>query len=256
MVLLLTLPPIPQPLWCGSCWAHAATAVMGARWRIHMSQANGSSDFSVQQLVNCVNNSATNYNKSGACHGGSAFKAYAYAHEHGVVSSSCLAYSAKQQQCTALGICDQNLAAPSGKDQRRAVAPKLYKASEFGFTAGGPWGKTNGSGELPMMKEISARGPVSICMTTRLTPTKKDVAFDNYKGGIIASSNPRLACDHIVAVIGYGQTAAKVKYWIVQNSFGAIWGEEGFFRIKRHSSLKTGEYNLGVDSGQAAWMMP
>lgn len=33
------------PLWCGSCWAHAATAVMGARWRIH---GAGAVDFSVQ----------------------------------------------------------------------------------------------------------------------------------------------------------------------------------------------------------------
>ena len=23
------------PLWCGSCWAHAATAVLGSRWLIH-----------------------------------------------------------------------------------------------------------------------------------------------------------------------------------------------------------------------------
>jgi hypothetical protein len=23
------------PSWCGSCWAHAAAAVMGARWKIH-----------------------------------------------------------------------------------------------------------------------------------------------------------------------------------------------------------------------------
>ena len=49
------------PFWCGSCWAHAATAVLGSRWRIHAEGAlrrGGSPDFSVQWLVNCVENNS------------------------------------------------------------------------------------------------------------------------------------------------------------------------------------------------------
>ena len=36
------------PLWCGSCWAHAATAVLGSRWNIHTNASASGIDFSVQ----------------------------------------------------------------------------------------------------------------------------------------------------------------------------------------------------------------
>ena len=35
------------PFWCGSCWAHAAAAVLGSRWHIHAAR-DRSADFSVQ----------------------------------------------------------------------------------------------------------------------------------------------------------------------------------------------------------------
>ena len=46
------------PFWCGSCWAHAATAVMGSRFLIHGTKAaTARVDFSVQYFVNCVTES-------------------------------------------------------------------------------------------------------------------------------------------------------------------------------------------------------
>ena len=64
-----------------------------------------------------------------------------------------------------------------------------------------------------------------------------------------------ISCDHIVAIVGFGGTGANA-YWIVQNSFGSVWGEQGYFRIKRASALRANEYNLGIENPRVSWAMP
>ena len=73
--------------------------------------------------------------------------------------------------------------------------------------------------------------------------------------GVYATNNTRDACDHLVAIVGFGGEGSGA-YWIVQNSFGSSWGERGFFRIKRASALAQGEYNLGIGTQRVSWAMP
>ena len=141
----------------------------------------------------------------------------ALAHTQGAVDSSCLPYAALQQQCTAENTCQQriNRTAPAAW----AAPPKRYFVAEYGLTTVADVG----GGELGMMKEIVARGPVSCCMATRLAtdPEQPDQALEQfYTGGIFATTtNNRTACDHIVAVVGFGSEAGTA-YWTVQNSWG------------------------------------
>lgn len=48
--------------------------------------------------------------------------------------------------------------------------------------------------------------------------------------------------NHYVSIYGWGETQQGVKYWLVQNSYGPTWGEEGSFKIVR------GENNLGIEN--------
>lgn len=66
----------------------------------------------------------------------------------------------------------------------------------------------------------------------------------NYKSGIYhytglrkSKFNPIEPANHAVLVVGYGTDMSNPKspqdYWIVKNSWGTEWGEDGYFRIIR-----------------------
>ena len=63
--------------------------------------------------------------------------------------------------------------------------------------------------------------------------------LQTYSGGIIdktSSECPSSGINHLANVVGYGRDDKAGKdYWIVKNSWGPSWGEEGYFRIKRGS---------------------
>ena len=62
-----------------------------------------------------------------------------------------------------------------------------------------------------MMAEIYVRGPIACGIMARY-----------YEGGIYTEHIPSPMINHIVPV---------PEYWIVRNSFGVPWGEEGWLRI-------------------------
>lgn len=64
--------------------------------------------------------------------------------------------------------------------------------------------------------------------------------FMTYKGGVLSSiSGPQLGA-HAVAGLGYGVDQG-TKYWLIQNSWGLSWGENGCARIQRGINL------MGID---------
>jgi hypothetical protein len=65
-------------------------------------------------------------------------------------------------------------------------------------------------------------GPPSICLCAE--------SFQTYTGGIMTSCCTQV--DHCVQAVGYTSN-----YWIVKNSWGTSWGEQGFIRIARGSDL-------------------
>ena len=65
---------------------------------------------------------------------------------------------------------------------------------------------------------------------TSVAVEAKGAFFRFYTGGIMDSAHCGTSLDHAVVAIGYG-SADGTDYFIVRNSWGPHWGEEGYIRM-------------------------
>ncbi|KAG8501670.1 hypothetical protein CXB51_004772 [Gossypium anomalum] len=74
------------------------------------------------------------------------------------------------------------------------------------------------------------------------------VAID---AGGSTSSSTRVVCgtdlDHGVTAVGYGEDGG-TKYWLVKNSWGSSWGEEGYIRMQRDVDAKEGLCGIAMQA--------
>jgi len=58
--------------------------------------------------------------------------------------------------------------------------------------------------------------------------------FRKYGSGIISDTRCGSSPNHAMLLVGYGTDEEKdLDFWVLQNSWGTDWGEEGYVRIKR-----------------------
>ena len=57
-----------------------------------------------------------------------------------------------------------------------------------------------------------------------------EYAFQTYRSGVLRSYACGNAVDHAVLAVGYGQENG-INYWIVKNSWGTTWGDQGYIKI-------------------------
>eukprot|EP00727_Mastigamoeba_balamuthi_P002274 m51a1_g12043 putative xylem cysteine proteinase 1-like isoform x1 (608) ;mRNA; f:354-5574 len=80
------------------------------------------------------------------------------------------------------------------------------------------------------LKNAVAQQPVDVVLNA------EPDAFKFYKSGILQSDCPE-GTGHEVLIVGYGVDNG-VPYWIVRNSWGLDWGEQGYIRLVSGSKYK------------------
>ncbi|XP_006013218.1 dipeptidyl peptidase 1 [Latimeria chalumnae] len=212
------LSPVRNQGHCGSCYSFATMGMLEARIRI-LTNNTQTPIFSPQQVVSC-----SQYSQG--CEGGFPYLiAGKYIQDFGVVEENCLPYVAKDSPCVIKDGCYR------------------YYASDYHYV-GGFYGACN---EGLLKLELVENGPIAIAFEVYAD-------FLQYSGGIYhhtglqSSFNPFELTNHAVLLVGYGsdpQTGEK--YWIVKNSWGEFWGENGYFRIRRGTDECAVE-SLGVSA--------
>uniref|UniRef100_A0A5B7BA31 Actinidain n=1 Tax=Davidia involucrata TaxID=16924 RepID=A0A5B7BA31_DAVIN len=94
--------------------------------------------------------------------------------------------------------------------------------------------------EKALQKAVASQ-PVSVAIEA----SGRDFQF--YESGIFTGTCGT-ALDHGVAAVGYG-TENGVEYWIVRNSWGKSWGENGYLRMERNvGGTITGKCGIAMES--------
>jgi len=216
------------PQYCGSCWAQAAASSLSDRIKIARKAAWPDINISPQVLISC--------GPMDGCHGGDAGAANQWIAENGITDETCSIYVARGHDngmpCSAVSRCETCM---PGKGCSRPLKFLTYSVSEYGDVKGTDQ-------EAAMMQEIYQRGPIScgVSVTDNLL---------EYTGGIFTDITNATDINHDISVVGYGVEGGK-KYWVVRNSWGTYWGEDGYFRLER------GINNIGIESGACSWATP
>ncbi|PRQ51314.1 putative fruit bromelain [Rosa chinensis] len=83
-----------------------------------------------------------------------------------------------------------------------------------------------------------------MCLQIVKVPFLRSSDFQFYSSGVFTgtcgTSGLPLMINHGVTAVGYGVSDDGTRYWLVKNSWGAQWGEEGYIRMQRDVAEKEG----------------
>lgn len=222
--------PIRNQLKCGSCWAFSVAETWADNACI-LGLADNTTVFSVEEVLSCATFG------SGECGGGRINYAFDYVRSDGLVHEACMPYTSANGT---VGPCPPEV----GPDQRTCLAPNQVWNATVCKT------KLNDLFTPDLMKEgIMKLGAIATGFTVF-----ED--FMNYKMGIYHHVSGKMLGGHAIKVIGWGvlnatATDPELPYWIVANSWGAEWGESGYFRFSMNDTDchfgVGGAYNCGIN---------
>lgn len=234
---LASAQDVPDQGGCGSCWAVTSSTVLDTNAEIHLGHGKGLS--SAQEFVSCVPNEQ-HCGGDGGCTGATVELAFNWAMFNGLSPESSVPYHGVDSKCKkkvrkhhdhqlvmAAGVeveldpplSPQDLAAPGVHLARSHSMPGLL----YGMRG---WERLPANRYEPLMRAVAEHGPVAVAVA--------GAPWNNYILGIFDDCSKDAVIDHAVTLMGYGEDKEwQAKYWLIQNSWGSFWGENGRIRLLR-----------------------
>ncbi|KAJ3619807.1 hypothetical protein MTP99_005462 [Tenebrio molitor] len=196
--------PVKDQGQCGSCWSFSATGSLEGQ---HFRQTGKLVSLSEQNLVDC----SGRFGNSG-CNGGLMDNAFRYIKANrGIDTEQAYPYRAEDEKCH-------------------------YKPKDKGATDRGYVDIESGS-EDKLKSAVATAGPVSVAIDA------SHQSFQLYSGGVYyepACASNVNQLDHAVLAIGYGTEDDGTDYWLVKNSWGQSWGDQGYIKMARNRDNNCG----------------
>lgn len=183
---------------CGSCWTFSATGAIEGAWALAKGQLI---NFSEQELVDCA--TGVSYGSHG-CNGGQMDGAFKFVIENGQCTDTAYPYTS-------------GVTKTGGTCQKCTATAHITSCSDV---------KPN---DQVSLKGAVSKQPVAIALSA---DTK---VFQFYKSGVLTSTDCYTQLNHGVLASGYGEENG-LKYWLVKNSWGTSWGDNGYIKILRSDS--------------------
>lgn len=264
---------------CGSSWAFAATAVASFReclWYLHQGQTDaGLGFFSSQELSSC--------NPNEGCSGGSASIAFYYMKRYGISREACSPYRMRcyiDNTVISVSAADSDTSAPRSSQFQASAGscplspdlqaspckclPSVYHLTKpvsckllpnacpkvmvphYFKIVGTAEGNTVPEIERAIMQELITAGPLYVSFLVY------DDMFDPVswtESGVYIHQRGRLIGKHAAAAVGWGTDVDGRDYWLLLNSYGSGWQQEGYFKVMRgENSLQMSKFAAwGVD---------
>eukprot|EP00816_Leptocylindrus_hargravesii_P003927 CAMPEP_0196825322 /NCGR_PEP_ID=MMETSP1362-20130617/92978_1 /TAXON_ID=163516 /ORGANISM="Leptocylindrus danicus, Strain CCMP1856" /LENGTH=365 /DNA_ID=CAMNT_0042205715 /DNA_START=515 /DNA_END=1612 /DNA_ORIENTATION=- len=205
--------PIKDQKQCGSCWGFAAIAAVESA---NILTGTGEViDASEQELVDCSE-------LNSGCMGGWYDWAWIYMiRTGGVASEEAYPYTASDETCKA---ADEGVSNIPGSQISSYVLVENYSTSA-------------------LMEALTLK-PVAVAIDA-------SASFQLYQSGVYDGSDCSTTANHAVLAVGYGITEEGEEYWLIKNSWGESFGEDGYVKFARDS---TEEHSAGK-CGILVWPM-
>jgi C1A family cysteine protease len=199
---------IKNQLKCGSCYAFSTASIMETLYALKMNSTSPM-DFSAQQLTDCSNEG------NNGCSGGNFPSSIRYLTGRGnkIATEKSYPFSGKKQTCRNDGIEEIHLG-----------------HIEYGSIPEGD--------EKVMADMLVKYGPLFIGVDA------ESRRFMFYRSGILnikQCPTRQQDMDHAMVVVGYGHDPTlRMSYWIIRNSWGTRWGENGYLRLAKDAGNMCG----------------
>jgi len=189
---------------CGSCWAFATTEQIESYAQINTGKLL---ELSTQQVTSCSPNDVQ-CGGSGGCFGSVTQLGFNYLQLFGQMTEADYPYESGSSGST--GQCS-------------------YDSSKAAVSLTG-YNTLPANNQSAVMTHLAEVGPLAIAVDAS--------QWGFYTGGVFdgCSFDDNISINHGVQLVGYGSDFGPLgvyDYWLVRNSWGKSWGEDGYIRLAR-----------------------